>query len=68
VCDNYRTKESFEDTKGVIRSHISKDIQWSKEKGQTMTYKTRHRQLSKLNKSNNTPVLSLLYERNYKSK
>ena len=39
--------KKFEDTKDVIRSRISKNrqIQWQKEKGQTMIYKTLHRKL-----------------------
>ena len=41
------TKEKFVDTIGVIRSRKSKNkkIQWPKEKGQTMIYKTLHRKL-----------------------
>jgi hypothetical protein len=42
-------KELFEDTKGVIRSRKSKDIQCNNNKnitkGQTITYKTLHRKL-----------------------
>jgi hypothetical protein len=35
--------KNIEDTKGVIKRRKSKTIKWSKEKGQTMIYKTLHR-------------------------
>ena len=35
--------KNIEDTKGDIKSRKSKTIKWSKEKGQTMIYKTLHR-------------------------
>jgi len=49
--------EKFEDTKGVIRSHKSKDRHYNdqkkKDKGQRMADKTLHRKL-KLNNTNPT--------------